>query len=136
RPRVIPGSDLRDVYTLRTMKDAVGLKKAIDNGARHIVIVGGGFIGAEVAASARTLGMEVNIVEAADAPMQHILGSEVGTTLADLHREKGVAFHLGIGVEKLLGDEHVTGIRLTNGEEIPADIVVLSIGVVPNTDWL
>lgn len=136
RPRVIPGADLRNVYTLRTMADAVGLKKAIDNGARNIVIVGGGFIGAEVAASARSLGMEVNIIEAADAPMQHILGSEVGTTLADLHREKGVAFHLGIGVEKLLGDDRVTGIRLTNGNEIPADIVVLSIGVVPNTEWL
>ena len=135
RPRTIPTGGLTGIHTLRTMDDAMAIRAGFEAGPR-VVVVGAGFIGAEVAATARMLGLDVTLVEAAPAPMERGLGRELGMVCADLHRDHGVDLRLGVGVEGFEGTGRVEAVRLSDDSTVPADLVVVGIGVVPNTDWL
>ncbi|HEX4868460.1 MAG TPA: FAD-dependent oxidoreductase [Acidimicrobiales bacterium] len=136
-PRRLPGTDhLAGVHTLRTLDDALAVHKAIEAGPRRVVVVGAGFIGAEVAATCRGLGLEVSLVEALSVPLERALGPAVGAVMADVHRAQGVDVRLGVGVVRIEGQDHVEQVRLTDGTLLDADLVVVGIGVVPNTGWL
>ena len=135
--RRLPGTDHLDgVHTLRTLDDCLAVRKAIDAGPRRVVIVGAGFIGAEVAATCRGLGLDVSLIEALPVPLERGLGPVMGAVMADLHRENGVDLRLGVGVVRIEGGDHVEQVRLTDGAVLDADLVVVGIGVVPNTEWL
>lgn len=136
RPRAVPGDHLAGVTHLRTADDAAVVRRALDAGARTVV-VGAGFIGSEVASAARARGLEVTVVEAADVPLQRSLGPEVGRLVTRLHRDAGVDLRLGSGVTGLTEVAgHVTGLALEDGTELAADLVVLGVGVAPSTGWL
>ena len=107
----------------------------MEAGARTVVI-GAGFIGSEVASSARRRGLPVTVVEALPVPLVRAVGTRAGAALADLHRRNGTDLRLGVGVERLEGDDRVTGVRLADGSLVPADLVVVGIGVAPATAWL
>ena len=98
--------------------------------------VGAGLSGMDVAAGCRQKGLEVSVVEPLPAPLIRGLGPILGERVAQRHREAGVVFHLGIGVEGFEGDGHVTGVTLSNGEVLPADVVVVGVGAAPATEWL
>jgi 3-phenylpropionate/trans-cinnamate dioxygenase ferredoxin reductase component len=138
-PRRLPGSEgPAGVHTLRTLDDCLAVRAEVDAGARRLVVVGAGFIGAEVAATCRTRGLDVTIVEALPVPLGQALGEEMGAVLADVHRDHGVDVRLGTAVAGLdgSGDGRVERVRLADGSAIDADLVVVGIGVVPNTGWL
>jgi len=137
RPRRLPaGHDLAGVHVLRDHPDVAGLRADFARGGR-VVIVGGGFLGMEVAAAARGLGLEVTVVEPLEQPMVRQVGPMVGAEVARLHREHGVDLRLGVGVTELRGDGDVlTAVALTDGSAVPADCAVVAIGAVPATDWL
>lgn len=137
------GRELSEVLELRTLADARGLREALaaasakrGAGAGRVVIVGAGFIGMEVAASCRKKGFEVAVVEPLEAPLIRGLGPVLGERVAARHREEGVEFHLGAGVEGFVGERRVEGVRLSGGEVIAADVVVVGVGASPATDWL
>ena len=134
-PRRLPGDDLDGVHVLRTVDDAEALRDALAT-AHRLAVVGGGFIGAEVAAVARERGLEVTVVEPLAAPMVRGLGTELGTVAGALHVEHGVDLRCGVGVVALRGCDRVTGVELSTGDVVDADVVVVGIGVVPNTAWL
>ncbi|SER86699.1 NAD(P)/FAD-dependent oxidoreductase [Lentzea albida] len=137
RPRTVPGTaSLRGVHTLRTLYDAVVLQGELVPGAR-VVVVGAGWIGAEVASTCRALGLDVTVVEAAAIPMERFLGPVLGALCADLHTDHGVDLRLGVGVESFAHNgKRVTGVVLRDGTHLPADVVVAGIGMEPATDWL
>jgi 3-phenylpropionate/trans-cinnamate dioxygenase ferredoxin reductase component len=138
-PRRLPGTDhLRGVHTLRTLDDAAALRAALDAGAGHVLVVGFGFIGAEVAATCRDLGARVTIVEALPVPLERALGPRIGPVVADLHRDHGVEVHLGVGVLGIDAGpaDRVERVRLSDGTVVEADLVVVGIGVSPNVGWL
>jgi NADPH-dependent 2,4-dienoyl-CoA reductase/sulfur reductase-like enzyme len=137
RPRRLAGTEgLRGVHTLRTLEDAVTLKERLRPG-RHLVVVGAGFIGAEAAASARGLGLDVTVIEPAAVPLAHALGEEVGRALTRAHRDHGVDLRTGVAVEGVLSrGGQVTGVRLTDGSVVPGQDIVVGIGTHPNTEWL
>lgn len=137
-PRRLLGSEgLAGVHTLRTLDDCLAVRGEVDAGARRLVVVGAGFIGAEVAATCRTRGLDVTILEALPVPLGQALGEEMGAVLADVHRDHGVDVRLGTAVAGLDGDDgRVERVRLADGSVIEADLVVVGIGVVPNTGWL
>jgi 3-phenylpropionate/trans-cinnamate dioxygenase ferredoxin reductase subunit len=135
--RRLPGTDhLAGVHTLRTLDDSLELRSALDASPQRVAVVGFGFIGAEVAATCRELGIEVSLIEALPVPMERVLGSEVGAVMGDLHRDHGVDVRLGVGVVRIEGDGRAEQIRLTDGTVLDVDLVVVGIGVSPNTDWL
>jgi len=137
RCRNLPGTaGLPGVHTLRTRDDAEAIRDALANGARRVVVVGAGFIGAEVASTAIGRGAEVTMVEALEAPFGRVLGVEMGAVMADVHRRHGVDLRTGVGVDEVLGDDRLAGVRLADGATMEADLLVVGIGVVPNTDWL
>ncbi len=137
RSRTLPGEEVLDgVATLRTLDDALAIRARLDGGAQRVVVVGAGFIGAEVAASCRTLGLDVTLVEPLAQPLARVLGETVGAVVADLHREHGVDVRLGVGVDRIEGTGRVERVVLTDGSTIDADVVVVGIGVVPNVSWL
>lgn len=136
RPRTLPGCEgLVGVHLVRTLDDAAALRRELA-GAGRVAIVGGGFIGGEVAASARALGAEVTIVEVQEAPLVGVLGPVAARLYRELHEACGVRLRCGVGVAGPLGAGRVTGIRLGGGEELEADLVVVAIGVEPETEWL
>ncbi|AXG81457.1 NAD(P)/FAD-dependent oxidoreductase [Streptomyces paludis] len=146
RPRTLPGSaGLWGVHVLRSLDDALALRAALVPTAR-LVVVGEGVLGSEIAATARTLGLDVTLAGPLDAPMALQVGPVVSAALAGLHRENGVRLRFGAGVAGVTGTagvagtagEHgrVTGVRLAGGEVLPADVVVVAIGAVPATEWL
>ena len=136
-PRELPGTEtLAGVHTLRTLDDALAVRAAIDGGARRVVVVGAGFIGAEVAATCRTAGCDVTILEALPVPLGRALGDEMGAVMGDLHRDHGVDVRLGVGVAGFEGGDRVTHVRLADDTLLDADLVVVGIGVSPNTGWL
>ena len=137
RCRTLPGTaGLAGVHTLRTRDDAAAIRDAMADGARRMMVVGAGFIGAEVASTAIGRGIEVTMVEALDAPFGRVLGIEMGAVMADVHHHHGVDLRTGVGVAEVLGDGHVTGVRLADGITLDVDLLVVGIGVIPNTDWL
>ena len=135
RARRLPGGPPAGVHTLRTLDDARALREELLPGAR-LVIVGAGFIGAEVASTAVGLGCQVDVVDTAPVPLQRALGPDMGEVCARLHGRNGVRVHSLSGVAELVGESRVTGVRLSDGRELPADVVVVGIGAQPNTEWL
>ncbi|KAB7744073.1 NAD(P)/FAD-dependent oxidoreductase [Nostocoides sp. F2B08] len=134
-PRALPldGADAQGVLTLRTREDSDAIKATFGEGKR-LVIIGGGWIGLEVAASARRANTEVTIIEASELPLLGVLGPEMAQVFADLHTENGVDLRLNASVEAVTTDDgRATGVRLEGGETIPADAVVVGIGVTPDT---
>jgi NADPH-dependent 2,4-dienoyl-CoA reductase/sulfur reductase-like enzyme len=137
RARHLPGTEDRaGVHALRTIDDAYAIRAALDAGAKRVVVVGAGFIGAEVAATCRQRGAAVAMVEPLQAPLARVLGPEMGAVIAQLHRDHGVDLHLGVGVAGLRGEDRVDGVELGDGTTLDAEVVVVGIGVVPNTEWL
>jgi len=140
RPRVLPGvHGIEGVHVLRTIDDSRSL--AADFAAGHAVaVIGAGFIGCEVAAAARSRGLDVTVIEALDLPLIRILGPEMGEVVATLHRAQGVNLRLGVGVAGISraddGAGRVERVELADGDSIEAGVVVVGIGVTPNTEWL
>jgi NADPH-dependent 2,4-dienoyl-CoA reductase/sulfur reductase-like enzyme len=135
--RRLPGQpDLEGLYMLRTLDDSLALRAALTDGAPRVVVVGAGFIGSEVAATARGLGCPVTVVEALPVPLERALGPEIGAACAALHRAHGVDLRLGVGVDGFEGRDRVEGVRLTDGSVVAADVVVVGVGVTPATGWL
>jgi NADPH-dependent 2,4-dienoyl-CoA reductase/sulfur reductase-like enzyme len=137
RPRPFPGGGgLRGVHLLRTLEDAAALRGELLTAA-SAVVVGDGVLGAEIAATARGLGIAVTLVGPQAAPMASQLGPRVAGLLGKVHAEHGVRLLLGTAVDGLTGHQgRVTGVRLESGEVLPADVVVVAIGSVPVTGWL
>lgn len=134
--RRLPGPALTGVHTLRTLDDARSLRAELLRGPRRVVVIGGGFIGAETASSCAALGHSVTVVEAAPLPLLPQLGPEMAAVCAGLHARGGVELVTGVGVAALRGDNAVHGVELADGRVLPADVVVVGIGAVPNTGWL
>jgi NADPH-dependent 2,4-dienoyl-CoA reductase/sulfur reductase-like enzyme len=135
RPRTLPVLAGRPgVFTLRTVEHARGLRAALTS-ARNVIVVGAGFIGSEVAASARMVGASVTIVELEETPLARVLGREVGAALTELHRRNGTELVLGETVVEV-ADEEPLRLRLAGGRTLDADVVVVGVGVVPETAWL
>lgn len=126
---------LDGVHALRTIDDAHAIRDALEAGARTVVI-GAGFIGSEIAASARKRGGEVTVVEALPTPLVRAIGDTMGPAVAALHERNGTRLLCGAAVDELVGDGHVSAVRLSDGTELPADLVVVGIGAEPATDWL
>jgi 3-phenylpropionate/trans-cinnamate dioxygenase ferredoxin reductase component len=133
RRLAIPGGDLDGVCYLRSVADADALRQRLEHGG-SVVVVGAGWIGAEVAASARQRGLDVTVVEPLGVPLQRVLGTEVGEIYRDIHTGHGVRMLLGTGVEELEGAGAVERVRTTDGREIDCDFVVVGIGVQPRTE--
>ncbi|TWH01732.1 NAD(P)H-nitrite reductase [Nocardioides sp. J9] len=135
-PRQLPnGHELSGVHVLRTIEDALALRAQFVRG-RRLVVVGAGFLGCEVAAAATQAGLHVSLVDPLPAPMMRQLGAEMGSLAATLHRDHGVEVLCHTGIDRLVGDNAVTGVELSTGTVLPADLVLVSIGAVPVTDWL
>ena len=122
-------------HVLRTLDDAIGLRAVLDEGVR-VVVVGAGFIGCEVAATARGLGCEVAVTAADADALVHPLGPMLGAELRRRHEQRGVTFHLGATVTRFLGADRVAGVELSTGERLRADVVVEAVGSHCNTEWL
>ncbi|MEV0422557.1 NAD(P)/FAD-dependent oxidoreductase [Streptosporangium canum] len=137
RPRMLAGqADLAGVHVLRTLDDVLALRADLLDSSR-LVVVGEGVLGAEIAATARGMGLEVTMAGPQPAPMASQIGPSVASLLAELHTERGVRLRLGAGVSHLSGHHgRVTGVCLDTGEVLPADVVVVAIGADPVTEWL
>jgi 3-phenylpropionate/trans-cinnamate dioxygenase ferredoxin reductase component len=128
----IPGATARGVRYLRRIEDCEHIKDAINTGGR-IVVIGAGWIGLEVTAAARQHDVDVTVLETAELPLLRVLGPEVAVVFADLHRAHGVDLRLGVTVSEITEvDGQVTGVRLGDGTEIAADMVLIGVGAVPN----
>ncbi|MFD8717091.1 NAD(P)/FAD-dependent oxidoreductase [Streptomyces sp. NPDC059629] len=124
-------------HTVRTLDDAQGLREELTRPGARVVVVGAGFIGCEVAATAVGLGVaEVTVVDPLPLPMAGPLGELLGRVLLARHEDRGVRFALGVGVAGFTGEDRVTGVVLSDGSVLPADVVVESVGSVANTEWL
>ena len=132
-----PGAQLDGVHTLRTLEDAIALRAALKD-TRRLLVVGAGFIGCEVAASARSLGVEVTMIDIASHPLLPF-GPVLGERWAAMHRDHGIELRLGVGLAELLSDDddqRVTGARLSDGTSLQADTVLIALGAMLNTEWL
>ena len=135
-PRVLPGTpDLDGIHTLRTLEDCLAIRRAFDDGGR-VAVVGAGFIGSEVAATARERGLDVTLIEAAPVPLVRAVGEEMGRVCAALHDDHGVDLRLGAGVEGFEGSGRVQRVRLNDGTAVDADVAIVGVGVAPGTGWL
>ncbi|WP_328875243.1 FAD-dependent oxidoreductase [Streptomyces sp. NBC_00287] len=134
--RTLPGSEgLAGVHALRTLDDARALRDELALGGR-LVVIGGGFIGAEVASTAYALGLDVTVVEVAPTPLAGPLGETMGGIVSALHTDHGVRLLCGVGVKGLSGGTRVDAVLLEDGRSIPADIVVVGVGARPCVEWL
>ena len=129
----VPGADLDGVHYLRTLDDSLALRDAIRDTAR-VVVIGAGWIGSEVAASARQMGVDVVLVDPGPAPLRRVVGDEVGEMFVRLHADHGVTLRMGSEVRELRGAGHVEQVVLADGRIEVADVVVVGVGVVPRTD--
>jgi NADPH-dependent 2,4-dienoyl-CoA reductase/sulfur reductase-like enzyme len=135
-PRVLPGAaPAPGVHYLRTIDDAVALRDDLAE-AERMVVIGAGFIGLEVAASARQRGLSVTVIEVLPVPLERAIGPEMGAAVAATHGRHGVDVLLGTAFDGLVGASRVEAVRLAGGGLIPADLVVVGIGVAPATGWL
>jgi 3-phenylpropionate/trans-cinnamate dioxygenase ferredoxin reductase component len=132
RRLAVPGSDLNGVRYLRTVDDSVRLGEAIRASSR-VAVIGAGWIGSEVAASAREMGADVVLIAPSPVPLGHVLGNEIGEVFRRLHADHGVELRLGAGVDALRGTGAVEEVVLTDGTKEPADLVVAGVGVTPRT---
>ncbi|MCF3130158.1 NAD(P)/FAD-dependent oxidoreductase [Streptomyces olivochromogenes] len=134
--RTLPGSEgLAGVHLLRTLDDARALRDELALGGR-LVVIGGGFIGAEVASTAYTLGLDVTVVEVAPTPLAGPLGEAMGGIVSGLHADHGVRLLCGVGVKGLSGETRVDAVLLADGRSLAADIVVVGVGASPCVEWL
>ncbi|WP_328767066.1 NAD(P)/FAD-dependent oxidoreductase [Streptomyces sp. NBC_00286] len=134
--RTLPGSEgLAGVHVLRTLDDARALREELAGGGR-LVVIGGGFVGAEVASTAYALGLDVTVVEAAPTPLAGPLGETMGAIVSGLHADHGVRLLCGVGVKGLSGERRVDAVLLEDGRSVPADIVVVGVGARPCVEWL
>ncbi len=133
RRLTVPGADLANVFYLRDLDDATALRSALDD-AKRVVVVGGGFVGLEAAAVTRALGKEVTVVEALDRLLVRAVAPVVSEFYLDAHRRRGVDVLLNTGVVSIAGTDSVTSVDLSDGTSLPADIVLVGIGLVPHTD--
>ncbi|WP_372664360.1 NAD(P)/FAD-dependent oxidoreductase [Amycolatopsis kentuckyensis] len=129
RARTLPGFE--GAFVLRTLDDALALRAALVPGVR-VAVVGAGFIGAEVASTCRSLGLDVVVLEALDAPLAPVLGPELAAVCARLHRDHGTDLRCGVRVSGL----SPAGVSLSDGSSVPADVVVTGVGMIPETEWL
>jgi len=129
----IAGGEPPGVFYLRRLDDALALREHLSPGAQ-VIVIGAGFIGAEVAASARTLGCEVTMLEIAEIPLGRALGPTIGQIYADLHREHGVELYTRVGVERIEGHGHVQRVVTTDGRVHEASVVVIGVGMLPDVD--
>ncbi len=132
----VPGSDLAGVLYLRELADCEAMKAAFAP-AKHVAIIGAGWIGLETAAAARAAGCEVTVVERAELPLLRVLGKELAEIYAALHRDHGVQLRLGTGLAEITGEAHrANGVRLTDGSIVEADVVVVvvGVGITPDTE--
>jgi 3-phenylpropionate/trans-cinnamate dioxygenase ferredoxin reductase component len=130
----VPGADLDGVHYLRDLDDADALAALLAKGSGRVAVIGAGWIGSEVAASARTKGLDVALVEMADVPLERVLGTEVGEIYADVHRQHGVDLRLGAGIEAFEGAGRVERVKLEGGGSIDCDFAVVGVGVVPRAE--
>ena len=136
RPRRLPIPGPQEGrHVLRTAADAHAVRDRLRPGT-HVLIMGAGFIGCETAATARALGAEVAIVAIDEQPMVRPLGAELGAGMRRRHEEHGVRFHLGHSIDSFVGDDHVQVAVLSDGTELPADVVIEAVGSVANVEWL
>ena len=133
RRLAIPGAELDGVVYLRSVEDSDTLRARLDQGG-SVVVVGAGWIGSEVAASARQRGLEVTVLERSTVPLEHVLGTEVGAVYRDIHTDHGVQMLLGTGLEAFEGHGAVERVRTSDGRSVDCDFVVVGIGVQPRTD--
>jgi 3-phenylpropionate/trans-cinnamate dioxygenase ferredoxin reductase component len=128
----VQGAELDGVFYLRSVRDSDALRERLDRGGA-VVIVGAGWIGAEVAASARQRGLDVTVIEPASVPLERVLGKEIGAVYRDIHVDQGIRMLTGTGVEALEGDGAVERVRTGDGRVIDCDFVVVGVGVQPRT---
>ncbi|MGH2714406.1 MAG: NAD(P)/FAD-dependent oxidoreductase, partial [Thermoleophilaceae bacterium] len=128
----IPGAELDGVLYLRSVQDSDTLRERLDRGGA-VVVVGAGWIGAEVAASARQRGLEVTVLDPASVPLERVMGTEVGAIYRDIHTDHGVRMLMGTGVEAFEGDGAVERVRASDGHELECDFAVVGVGVEPRT---
>jgi 3-phenylpropionate/trans-cinnamate dioxygenase ferredoxin reductase component len=128
----IPGADLEGIHYLRSVQDSDALRERLDHGGA-LVVVGAGWIGAEVAASARQRGLDVTVVEPLAVPLERVLGAEVGGIYRDVHADHGVRMLLGTGVDAFEGDRALERVRTSDGRELECDLAVVGIGVQPRS---
>jgi 3-phenylpropionate/trans-cinnamate dioxygenase ferredoxin reductase subunit len=134
-PRRLPaaiGGDLAGVYTVRTLADVDAMRAEFAPG-RRAIIVGGGYIGLEAAAVAAKLGVQATVLEMAPRILQRVAAPETSTYVRDLHHSRGVTVMEETGLDRLLGDTRVTGARLKDGRVLPADFVIIGVGITPGT---
>jgi 3-phenylpropionate/trans-cinnamate dioxygenase ferredoxin reductase subunit len=131
----VPGAHLEGIHDLRTFEDADRIKGEAVPG-RRAVVIGAGFIGCEVAASLRRLGVEVDVVEIFEVPLQRVLGSEVGKVFEGIHGDAGVRFHFQQGVDRFEGHDRVESVVTDTGDRIECDFAVVGVGIQPNIEWL
>jgi 3-phenylpropionate/trans-cinnamate dioxygenase ferredoxin reductase component len=129
----LPGSDLDGIHYLRSRVDSLRLRDALRPGAR-VAVIGAGWIGSEVAASARVVGADVVLVEPLTVPLERVLGTEMGGVFARLHADHGVDLRLGTGIAEFQGTDRVEAVVLSDGAREPVDLAVVGIGIVPRTD--
>jgi 3-phenylpropionate/trans-cinnamate dioxygenase ferredoxin reductase subunit len=129
----VPGGDLEGVHLLRTIEDSNGIRALFDGGGR-LVVIGGGWIGCEVAASARQKGMDVTLIESLELPLLRVLGPELGGFYRGVHEDQGVEMLLGAGVDAIEGAGRAERVRLSDGKTIDCAAVVVGIGVAPRTE--
>lgn len=136
-PRHLPGTPLHSerVWMLRTLADARAIDRALA-GARHVAVIGGGFIGCEIACTARTRALDVTLIDVSPTLLHRALGPALGAVVGDLHRDNGVRLHLGVGVHGWREDKRGVTVLLDDGEQVHADAAVVGVGTVPRTDWL
>lgn len=126
---------LEGLYTLRTLDDSLAIRAALAEGPR-VAVIGAGFIGAEVAASARQLGLDVTMVEALETPLAQSLGPRLGRIVQGAHERRGVRVLCGRRVQAFSGTDHVEGLILDDGTQVEADLVVVGVGMQPSVSWL
>ena len=132
---MLAGSELPGVHVLRTLADATALREELLPGAR-LVVIGAGFIGAEVASTGLGLGLDVTVLEVGSTPLAGPLGETMGAVIGGLHQARGVNLQCGVTIDYLDGTDHVIGVVLSDNTFIPADVVVVGVGAEPNVQWL
>lgn len=136
RARRLPELEGRaNVHYLRVLEDSLRLRASLREGER-VVIIGAGFIGLEIAAACRSLGVDVIVIEAQPSPCARALPPALGAFLTELHQSRGVRFHYDASIERFEGIDRVEAVILRSGERLPVDQLVVGIGVIPNTEWL
>ncbi|HSK59376.1 MAG TPA: FAD-dependent oxidoreductase, partial [Actinomycetospora sp.] len=143
RARRLPGTEgVEGVHTLRTLDDAVALRRELRDGSPRVVIVGGGFIGAEVASTCRAMGLRVTVLDGLPLPLAPVLGPRIARSCVDLHAAHGTELRPGTSVAGLTtvpardGARRGAAVELGDGTTVEADVVIVGIGIVPNTGWL